>query len=45
MACKCIDRQRKFVAWACRKGLTSICKRAMARLERMEAKENEQQSI
>jgi hypothetical protein len=39
MACKCIDRQRKFVAWACRKGMTKLCERAQARLARMEAAE------
>lgn len=37
MACKCIDRQRRLTEWLCRKGMTTICKRAQARLERMEA--------
>jgi len=37
MACKCIDRQRKLTEWLCRKGMTSICKRALARLALMEA--------
>lgn len=41
MACKCIDRQRKLTEWLCRKGMTSICKRAQARLARMEAQANE----
>ena len=41
MACKCIDRQRKLVAWLCRKGMTRMCERAKARLAEMEAKENE----
>jgi hypothetical protein len=36
MACKCIDRQRKLVEWLCRKGMTSMCRRAMARLAKME---------
>lgn len=40
MACKCIDRQRKLTEWLCRKGMTSICKRAMARLEKMEARQS-----
>ena len=42
MACKCIDRQRKLTEWLCRKGMTSMCKRAMARLARMEANEKKE---
>ncbi len=42
MACKCIERQRKLVEWLCRKGMTSMCKRAQARLERMEANEKKE---
>jgi hypothetical protein len=41
MACKCIDRQKKLVEWLCRKGETSICKRARARLEKMIANQKE----
>jgi len=37
MACKCIDRQRKLVAFLCKRGLTAICRRAQERLARMEA--------
>lgn len=40
MACKCIDRQRKLTAWLCRKGMTSMCKRAQARLAKMEANQS-----
>jgi len=37
MACKCIDRQRWIVQKLCKNGLSVLCRKAMARLERMEA--------
>ena len=36
MACKCIDRQRKLVDFLCKRGLTAMCRRAQARLAKME---------
>jgi hypothetical protein len=37
MACgACINRQRKLVAWLCRKGVTRLCEKAKARLAKME---------
>jgi hypothetical protein len=42
MACGCIKRQKWLVEKLCKNGLTALCKRAMARLAQMEAKENEQ---
>lgn len=42
MACQgCINRQRKFVALVCKKPDSALCRKAMARLEKMTApKEN-----
>lgn len=36
MACKCVDRQRWLVEKLCKRGLSLLCKKAMARLARME---------
>lgn len=41
MACKCIERQRKLVDFLCKRGMTAFCRRAMARLEKMELAEKE----
>ena len=42
MSCqKCINNQKKLVAWLCAKGLTKLCERAKARLANMEAKSHE----
>lgn len=32
----CITRQRKLVAWLCRRGMTKMCEKAKARLAKME---------
>lgn len=39
MACKCIDRQRWLVQKLCKYGMTALCKRAMARLAKMEGQQ------
>lgn len=37
MACQgCLNRQRKLVAWLCRKSDSKLCQKAKARLEKME---------
>lgn len=39
MACKCIDRQRKLVEKLCRNGESWLCRKARARLAKMEARQ------
>lgn len=39
MACKCVERQRWLVKTLCKRGMTKMCQLAMARLAKMEGKQ------